>query len=361
MAEAGALEVVAEAIVDGIVIADAESQVVWCNRAAAAMFGWTPQDAVGRELTELMPERFRAAHLHGLSRVVAGGEPRLIGRGPVEVEALGADGQEIPVELTVNRWESDAGETRFVAVLRDISARRRLEREREAQFAVVRALASAPTTEAAAGAVMEALGAVMDWEFGAAWLLGDDGEELACARVWSQDADATAAFREATQATTFPRGIGLPGRAWAERRPVWLRDVAREDEFPRVTTARKAGLHGAVAMPIADGDTFVGVLEFFSGSLAAPDAAFETILESAGEQFVQFFRRKQAEDELAAQRLAQRQTVEINDNIIHWLVQISQALDAGDQRAAERATHEALQHASRIITELQLLPQPSTR
>lgn len=366
MVEAAPFQVVAEAIGDAIVIADGDSRVVWCNRGAAALFGWAARDAVGRPLTGLMPERYRDAHLQGMARLLAGGEARLIGRGPVEIEALGPEGQEIPVELTLSRWNTEAGETRFVAVLRDVRARRQMEREREAQLAVARALASSSTTARAAGEVIQALAGVMRWELGAVWLLDDDADRLCCVQLWAEDETATATFCEATRSMTFLRGVGLPGLVWARRRPLWLRDATKDDDFQRVAAAAEAGLHGAVAMPIIDGERVVGVLEFFSSRLASPDEAFETILESAGEQFVQFFRRKHAEDELAAaeaeldaQRFAQRQSAEINDNIIHWLVQITQSLEVGDQRAAERATHQALQHASRIITDLQMLPQPA--
>lgn len=366
--QSGAFEVVAEAIADGIVIAGSDSRIVWCNRGAASMFGWSPEDAVGRPLTDLMPARYRDAHLSGMARLLAGGPPRLIGHGAVEIEALGGDGKEIPVELTLSRLTSDDGELRFVAVIRDVSERRRSERERDAQLAVARALASASTTARAASEVIQALTAAMDWELGAVWLLDDEGTALTCAHLWPHDDPGLEPFRLATRGLTFRRGVGLPGRVWEQRRPVWLRDLAGDDNFPRLEAAAKAGLHGAVGMPIMAGGTFVGVLEFFSSSLSSSSEGSHAILASTGDQFVQFFRRKQAEEELAtarseldAQRFARRQAAEINDHILHWLVQITQALDSGDERAAQRATHEALRHASRIITDLQALPQPRTR
>jgi transcriptional regulator with GAF, ATPase, and Fis domain len=233
-------------------------------------------------------------------------------------------------------------------------------------LAVARALASASATDQAARDVLQALAGAMDWECGAVWLLDDEAAALRCVGFWSEDEPATTEFRRETKRLSFERGVGLPGRAWERGEPVWLHDVATEKNFPRVNAAAQAGLHGAVAMPIMAGASFVGVLEFFSGSLQVPDDAVETILESVGDQFVQFFRRKRAEDELAAarselesQQFARQQSADINDNIIHWLVQITQALDAGDQRGAQRATHEALQHASRIITDLQALPRAS--
>ncbi len=70
--------------------------------------------------------------------------------------------------------------------------------------------------------------------------------------------------------------------------------------------------------------------------------------------------RKQTEGALAEARskleraeLARRHAAEINDNIIHWLVQATQAMDSRDDRAAREAIQQTLKHASRILTELE--------
>ena len=56
--------------------------------------------------------------------------------------------------------------------------------------------------------------------------------------------------------------------------------------------------------------------------------------------------------ELARRREAERQAKDINDSVISALVDAMQALDGGDLRGAQRAMHETLGHASRIVTEL---------
>jgi PAS domain S-box-containing protein len=56
--------------------------------------------------------------------------------------------------------------------------------------------------------------------------------------------------------------------------------------------------------------------------------------------------------ELTRRRAAERQAKDINDSVIHSLVDAMQALDGGDLRGAQRAMHTTLEHASRIVTEL---------
>ena len=70
----------AECAPDAIVMADSDGLISYWNRAAAAMFGHSRDDVLGRPLTMLMPERHRDAHRQGISRMKSSGESRLIGR-----------------------------------------------------------------------------------------------------------------------------------------------------------------------------------------------------------------------------------------------------------------------------------------
>jgi light-regulated signal transduction histidine kinase (bacteriophytochrome) len=75
-----------------------------------------------------MPERFRAAHTSGLERVVAGGEPRTIGR-TVDVVGRRSEGREFPIEISLSRWQ-DADRPAFTAVIRDTTERVKAEEAR---------------------------------------------------------------------------------------------------------------------------------------------------------------------------------------------------------------------------------------
>lgn len=62
----------------------------------------------------------------------------------------------------------------------------------------------------------------------------------------------------------FARGEGLPGKAWAEARPVVLKGF-EGSFFQRADAAREAGLTAAVAIPVFDGETLKAVLVFLCG------------------------------------------------------------------------------------------------
>jgi len=117
----GSLESIFETASDAIILADATGQILAWNPAAAQIFGYSADDAVGSDLTVIIPERFHADHHAGLQRVVQTGETKIIGH-TVEIAGRRNDGMEVPIELSLASWV--IGEDRyFSAIIRDVSER----------------------------------------------------------------------------------------------------------------------------------------------------------------------------------------------------------------------------------------------
>jgi PAS domain S-box-containing protein/putative nucleotidyltransferase with HDIG domain len=121
---------------DAIVSIDSSGKIVLWNTAAEKMFGYKREEAIGRSLTIIIPERFRRSHTGALQKIKLGEKGvRLLGQ---RVETLGIkrSGEEFPIELSLSVWEY-GGETYYTAIIRDISARKETEmalRESEARF-----------------------------------------------------------------------------------------------------------------------------------------------------------------------------------------------------------------------------------
>jgi diguanylate cyclase (GGDEF)-like protein/PAS domain S-box-containing protein len=119
----GATRAILNAALDCIVVMACDGRVVEWNPAAEETFGYSREQAVGRELAELIvPPESQEAHRRGLARHRATGAERVLGR-RLELEAVRADGSRLPVELTITRL--DRHPPLFVGYLRDITQRRR--------------------------------------------------------------------------------------------------------------------------------------------------------------------------------------------------------------------------------------------
>jgi PAS domain S-box-containing protein len=95
------LRQIVSSTLDAVVTMRADGTISGWNPRAEELFGWTPEQVMGRLMQEvLLPERYRADHIAGLHRYLTTGEGPILGR-RVEVEALHRSGREIPVELAV--------------------------------------------------------------------------------------------------------------------------------------------------------------------------------------------------------------------------------------------------------------------
>ena len=119
---------VLESALDAVVGADERDKVVYWNRRAEAMFGWSKFDALGCSMSSLLiPARYREKHLRGLRKFLETGEGPMLNR-RIEVPAVRRDGSELPVELTVTAIKTADGYS-FYSFLRDLTERKKAELE----------------------------------------------------------------------------------------------------------------------------------------------------------------------------------------------------------------------------------------
>jgi PAS domain S-box-containing protein len=116
---------VAQTAGDAIITIDSRGNIVFWNEAATTIFGYAPDEAIGKPLTFIMPERFHADHQNGVERVVSTGKSRILGE-TVEMVGLGRDGREFPIELSLSTWKS-RDQIFFTGIIRDITERMQAE------------------------------------------------------------------------------------------------------------------------------------------------------------------------------------------------------------------------------------------
>lgn len=117
-----------DSAMDAIITVDESQRIVLYNRAAERIFGWPSQQAMGRTLDFLMPERFRAAHAEHVRRFgTTGVTSRSMGDGTV-LHGKRASGDEFPMEASISQLDTGDGKL-FTVILRDISERVRAQEE----------------------------------------------------------------------------------------------------------------------------------------------------------------------------------------------------------------------------------------
>src|SRR5205814_9712581 len=121
---------------------------------------------------------------------------------------------------------------------------------------------------------------------------------LRCVEVWHKESIEVPEFEATSRETTFIPGIGLPGRVWFSREPIYIPDVVRDANFPRAPFAAREVLHAAFGFPILLGGEVLGVMEFFSHEIRPPDQDLLDMMATIGSQIGQFIERRQAEEAL---------------------------------------------------------------
>jgi len=122
------LQTLIESALDAVVMIDSEGIVSGWNRQACRIFGWAPEEAIGRSIhTMIIPPRHRDAHVRGMAHFLASGEGPFMNK-MIEIQALHRDGHEFPVELGIAQLVS-GGKPEFSAFIRDITERERAAAE----------------------------------------------------------------------------------------------------------------------------------------------------------------------------------------------------------------------------------------
>lgn len=121
---------------DAVLVADSVGSIVLVNAQAERMLGYDRQDLIGQAIEILIPERFRSVHPKHRSNYAAQPHTRPMGAG-LELFARRKDGSEFAVDIMLSPLTVE-GAPFTLAVIRDITLRKRVEQERDRQASLAR-------------------------------------------------------------------------------------------------------------------------------------------------------------------------------------------------------------------------------
>ena len=170
------LRSILETIPDAMIVIDEGGLMRDFSNAAQRLFGWTPDEVVGKNVSMLMPEPYRTAHDGYLQRYYRTGERRIIGIGRVVVGER-KDGSTFPMELAVGEVPVTEGRF-FTGFVRDLTERQHTEtRLQELQSELVhvsRLTALGEMASALAHEINQPLSAIANYLKGSKMLLDRD-------------------------------------------------------------------------------------------------------------------------------------------------------------------------------------------
>lgn len=188
------IESVIDSSVDGIVSADLRGTVLLFNRAAARIFGYSPEEVIGKmRVDQLYP----AGVAREVMRKIL--DPELNGYGRLQqdrVDMLGADGRVIQVQLSASLVLENSRPIGSVGIFTDIRDKLRIQAELERAQDEIRAHEKQAIVAELAGAAAHELNQPLTSVFGYAELLrrqlSDSPEHLAALQIIIDEAERMA-------------------------------------------------------------------------------------------------------------------------------------------------------------------------
>ena len=175
----GHLRSILETIPDAMIVIDGRGIMQFFSKAAVRQFGYSEREAIGQNVSMLMPYPDSARHDDYLERYRATGERHIIGIGRI-VSGKRKDGTIFPMHLSIGEMQTE-GEPYFTGFVRDLTEYQQTQaRMQELQSELVhvsRLTAMGEMASALAHELNQPLAAISNYLKGSRRLLASDAEE----------------------------------------------------------------------------------------------------------------------------------------------------------------------------------------
>ncbi len=119
---------------DAIISIDSDQNITLFNQGAVNIFGYSSAEILGKNIAILLPKRFISSHSKYVKEFAQNqNQKRKMGKGNREIMALRSDGTEFPAEATISKVIIK-NEINLTVILRDITDRKIVEKEKEANL-----------------------------------------------------------------------------------------------------------------------------------------------------------------------------------------------------------------------------------
>ena len=120
---------------EAVIISDRDENILFWNASAERIFGFTPDEALGKTLSIITPERFRERHSKGYFDTIQTGQTKY-GHTLLRVPAVHKDGRSISIAFSVSMlFDEQKQAIAIAAIIRDETERFQEERQLKAKLA----------------------------------------------------------------------------------------------------------------------------------------------------------------------------------------------------------------------------------
>jgi len=230
-----------DTIPDAMIVIDEHGIMQFFSSAAERQFGYSETEAIGRNISELMPEPDRSRHDVYIARYLKTGERRIIGIGRI-VTGMRKDGTTFPMHLTIGEMQS-GGKPFFTGFVRDLTEQQQTQaRLQELQAELVhvsRLTAMGEMASALAHELNQPLSAISNYMKGSRRLLAGSSDANALKIESALDRAAEQAIRAGD---IIRRLRNFVAREASEKRVESLSKMIEEAGALGLTGAREQGV-----------------------------------------------------------------------------------------------------------------------
>jgi len=293
---------------EGIYGLDIEGNLTFANKAAEKMLGYQAHELIGKPMHALIHHSYPDGSPYPLDKcpvcaAFTDGSTNTI----VNEVLWHKDGTAFPVEYTATPLKKGDSIIGAVVTFNDITIRKSAEEQLAKNALEINLIYQCTKITSESSSIEEAIQNCIDlicdsleWPVGHAYVPNENHKNtLIPTAIWHiDDLSKVSQFREITEQTEFKSGVGLPGRILSSKKPEWIEDVHKDENFPRAKSCENLNVYAAVGFPVIVNKEIIAVLEFFAYEPKKNDHNLLRVFQILSEQVGRILERRLATEAL---------------------------------------------------------------